>query len=449
NPLPHRRRCKRARLMIRLLRFMRIDHLKIENFKKFRHESLDLHRQFTLLVGDNGSGKTSILDALAVALGLWHKAAPGSGWRNINTEEIRLEPRSAGDRIMFEPRLPSKISVVGAVGGREGLKWVRMIRKGGTRTTNAEAKDAEQAISELAKAAEAQAASLPVLAYYGAGRAWLATNKRHAGPVSQRKRQRLDAYYNCLDTRIRDRDLNEWFLYEAAANGQSEGRLGYRAVKQAVLDCIPGADGLRFDSDLKDIVLSIRGFEQPFYNLSAGQRMMLAMVADIAIKALTLNSYQLGSGLPGGGDPMLFLKQTPGIVLIDELDVHLHPNWQRRAATDLKRTFAGIQFVCTSHSPQVIGEVSPEEIRLLEDETVSRPSRSHGIDSSRILEELMGAASRNEVVADLLKNLSRSIDREDFSQAQDLLGQVEKELGPDDPEVTRARTLMAFLESEV
>jgi len=284
---------------------MRIDHLELENFKKFEHQTLDLHPQFTLLVGDNGAGKTSILDALAVALGLWHKAAPGSGWRNILTEEIRLQARSAGDRVFFEPQLPCKISVQGAIGGRAGLTWARMIRETGTRTTNAQARDAEQAIMALVNAAQAQEAPLPVLAYYGAGRAWLPTNKRPAGLTSQRKPQRFDAYHNCLDTRIRDRDLIEWFLHEAAANGQAEGRPGYRAVKQAVLGCIPEADGLRYDSDLKDIVLSIRGSEQPYYNLSAGQRMMLAMVADIAIKAVTLNSYLLGSDQPGAKDPML------------------------------------------------------------------------------------------------------------------------------------------------
>lgn len=427
---------------------MRIDHLEIENFKKFRHQTLDLDRQFTLLVGDNGSGKTSILDALAVALGLWHKAAPGSGWRNILTEEIRLDLIPAGDRVVFKPQLPAKISVRGAIGSREGLKWARLVRDGETRTTNAEAKDAEQAISELTKAADARAALLPVLAYYGAGRAWLATNKRPKWPISHRKLQRYDAYYKCLDTRIRDRDLNEWFLYEAAANGQSQGRAGYQAVKQAVLDCIPGADGLRYDSDLKEIVLSIRGAEQPYYNLSAGQRMMLAMVADIAIKAVTLNSYLFGTGQPAANDPTLLLKKTPGIVLIDELDVHLHPKWQRRAASDLKRTFESIQFVCTSHSPQVIGEILPDEIRRLDNDVISRPPRSFGIDSSRILEELMGAASRNESVERLLKDLSQAIDREDFEQAQILLERVEKELGTNDPEATRARTLMTFLQSQ-
>ncbi len=429
---------------------MRIDRLQIENFKKFeKTTSFELHPQFTLLVGDNGSGKTSMLDALAVALGLWHKAAPGSGWRNILLEERWLKPVAAGDRTHFEPQAPCKITAEGRIGIREKLRWTRMIKKGGQRTTNAEAREAEKAIAEAAEAAKAQSQPLPVLAYYGAGRAWLPTNQRPAARITQRRTQQFDAYRNCLDTRIRDRELNEWFLYEAVAANGHGGRPGYRAVKRAVLQCIPEADGLRYDSDLKEIVLSIHGFEQPFYNLSAGQRMMLAMVADIAIKAVTLNSYLLGPDQPGANDPVELLRKSPGLVLIDELDVHLHPKWQRRVAADLKATFPLIQFVCTSRSPQVIGEVQAEEVRLLDAEgRVSTPPRSFGIDSSRVLEEVMEAKPRNEVVAGQLKDLFTAIDQENFGAARNLLPGIERQIGPDDPEITRARTLMAFLESK-
>ncbi|HEY3354862.1 MAG TPA: AAA family ATPase, partial [Polyangia bacterium] len=254
-------------------------------------------------------------------------------------------------------------------------------------------------------------------------------------------------YRNCLDTRIRDQELNEWFLFEAAAaNGRGLERPGLRAVRQAILDCIPGADGLRYDSDRKEIVLSIGGFQQPFYNLSAGQRMMLALVADIAIKAVTLNSYLLGEGQPGADDPIQVLRRSPGIVLIDELDVHLHPRWQRQVASDLKRTFPAIQFVCTSHSPQVIGELAPAEIRLLEEGGALVPPRSFGIDSSRILEELLHTKQRTQDVADRLRDLFRAIDKEDFETARRLAAELEADLGSDDPEITRARALMTFLE---
>jgi predicted ATP-binding protein involved in virulence len=117
-------------------------------------------------------------------------------------------------------------------------------------------------------------------------------------------------------------------------------------------------------------------------------------------------------------------------------------------ATDLKEAFPAIQFVCTSHSPQVIGELKPEEVRLLDENQVTTPPRSFGIDSSRILEEMMGAKPRNESVEALLRKLFEAIDREDFGGARNLLSKVEAKLGPDDPELTRARTLMTFLESK-
>jgi|APCry1669189204_1035204.scaffolds.fasta_scaffold17558_2 predicted ATP-binding protein involved in virulence len=423
---------------------MRIDRLHIENFKKFQRteQPFELHKQFTLLVGDNGSGKTSVLDALAVALGLWHKAAPGSGWRNILPEEVWLNPVPAGDRVQFKPQLPSLIRVEGQIGSHQQLSWTRMIREGGTRTTNAEARQAEAAIIETVQAAEAQQAPLPVLAYYGAGRAWLPTNKRPTLRTSQRKPQQFDAYRKCLDTRIRDQDLNEWFLFEtAAANGHGEGRPGYRAVKRAVLQCIPEADGLRYDSDLKEIVLSIRGFEQPYYNLSAGQRMMLAMVADIAIKAVTLNSYLLGPDHPGASDPMHVLRQSPGVVLIDELDVHLHPIWQRRVATDLKRTFEKIQFVCTSHSPQVIGEVRPEEVRLLRGEHAEKPAQSFGMDSNWVVEVLMEGAERNPTIKGRLENIFRLVEQKDLPAAEEEITKLRSETGNSD-RLQRAASLV-------
>src|SRR4029077_13948125 len=127
-----------------------------------------------------------------------------------------------------------------------------------------------------------------------------------------------------------------------------------------------------------------------FSNLSAGQRMMLAMVADIAIKAVTQNNFLVNPSALATAftEPTpRVLAETPGLVLIDELDVHLHPRWQRRVATDLKKTFPKIQFVCTSHSPQVIEELRPEEIiRLLPEGGYDVPAQSYGMDANWILQ---------------------------------------------------------------
>jgi predicted ATP-binding protein involved in virulence len=437
---------------------MRIDRLTVQNFKKFSEETFELHRQFTLLVGDNGSGKTSVLDALAVSLSIWLVDVPdtklANSGRNIAPTEIRLEPSHAGDRIQFRECRPVVVESTGQIGDRQNLTWTRQIRSAGKRTTNLDAKEALATIGDTYRRDKSgERVVCPVLAYYGAGRAWLPSNQRiRAEAKSNGPARRWDAFYDCFNERIRFDELRKWFHRETTAAGNRAGRMrpGFEVVRRAVLGCVPDADGVWFDPDRAQIVLSISGNAQPFDNLSAGQRMMLALVADIAIKAVTQNAHLLPPDDLGPEDEPLprVLQDSPGVVLIDELDVHLHPRWQRRVASDLKRTFPAIQFVCTSHSPQVIGEVLPEEIRMLANGTPSTPKRSYGIDSSRILEELMGATSRTESVETLLRDLFLLIDKEDFAAARSLLPQVEAKLGQDDPEITRARTLMAFLEDE-
>jgi predicted ATP-binding protein involved in virulence len=438
---------------------MRIDRLELENFKKFTTQSFDLHPQFTLLLGENGSGKTSLLDALAVAASVWLVDAPdstlGDSSRNIVTGDVRLEPEIKGDRTQFHERRPVIVRAFGRIGDHEQVTWTRQIRSEGKRTTNVDAKQALEYIQAIYRRdLNGDQVVCPVLAYYGAGRTWLPSNapRIHADPRSNKPARRWAAFYDCFSERIRFAELRNWFHRETTAAGNRGGlmRPGFEAVRRAILHCLPDADAVWFDADRGQIVLSIRGNAQPLENVSAGQRMMMALVADLAIKAVTQNAFLLPPDELGPKDEPLpqVLRQTPGVVLIDELDVHLHPKWQRRVASDLKQTFPAIQFVCTSHSPQVIGELKPEELRLL-DEEVTIPKRSFGMDSSRILEEVMETKPRSEPVEADLRELFRFIDREEFDAARNLLTEVEAKLGPDDPEVTRARTLMTFLESKV
>lgn len=435
---------------------MRIDLLEVENFKKFARQTISLHPHFTLLVGENGSGKTTVLDALAVAAAVWLVEPPdstlGNSRRNIAATEIRLEPEAKGDRIQFRERKPVVVRATGRIGGQESVLWARQIRPAGRRTTNVGAKKALDLVREVYRRDSAGENVLcPVLGCYGAGRAWLPSNARVPQPKANGPARRWAAFYDCFNERIRFAELQRWFGRETTERGNRGGRWrpGFECVRRAILRCVPGADAVWFDTDLDEIVLSIDGNAQPSDNLSAGQRMMLALVADIAIKAVTQNAFLLPAddfGQEDSNDLPEVLRQSPGLVLIDELDVHLHPKWQRRVAADLKATFPAIQFVCTSHSPQVIGELSPAEIRSLDEGDVTEPKRSFGMDSSRVLEELMDAPSRNASVDELLSRLSDLIDRDDLDAARELLPEIEASLGPDDPEITRARTLISFLE---
>ena len=131
-------------------------------------------------------------------------------------------------------------------------------------------------------------------------------------------------------------------------------------VVNAMVACVPDAKKIEYNvREYSLIVEFANGDVQPFQNLSDGQRIMLALVADIAYRAAWLNPYL--------GDRVLL--ETDGIVLIDELDLHLHPKWQRTVVDDLRRTFPKMQFVATSHSPFIIQSLEPNELMDLERDT--------------------------------------------------------------------------------
>lgn len=434
---------------------MRIDRLEIRNFKKFSDYALNLDPQFTLLIGDNGMGKTSLLDALAIAAGVWLVNAPDTALsnskRNILTSEIRLEAVEFSGVTQFIEHKPTQITARGRIGTQE-VQWTRQIKENGSRTSNAEAKAALEIISDLFRRdQEGEKLWFPVTAYYGAGRAWIASNKtdpkaRQSNGISRR----WHAFYDCFEERIRIADLQTWFQKEALASLKHQGimRPSYEIVKFAILGSIPEAHDLWFDSDRGEIVVTIGHRPIPFSNLSAGQKVMVALIADIAIKMVTQNAKLLADTNDVNPDsPPSILQKTPGLVLIDEIDVHLHPKWQRQVVEDLTRTFPSIQFVCTTHSPIVIGEVPAERIRSLEPEAPITPPYALGLDANRVLDEVMGVEEqRKKEFSERLHHIFQLIEDEDFDQARQAISKLANIIGDLDPEITHARSLIKFLE---
>ena len=135
---------------------------------------------------------------------------------------------------------------------------------------------------------------------------------------------------------------------------------------------------------------------------------MVVMIGDL-VRRLSLLNPHLGVEVAG---------ESPGIVLIDELELHLHPVWQRKIAASLKRTFHRLQFICTSHSPQIIGELQPEEVRLLYGKAFSKPAQSFGMDTNWVLEVLMGGSKCNEAVKDRLKAVFQLITDKKLVEAE-------------------------------
>jgi hypothetical protein len=144
------------------------------------------------------------------------------------------------------------------------------------------------------------------------------------------------------------------------------------------------------------------------------------------------------------------IAEGVALVLIDEIELHLHPKWQRDVLQRLCDIFNACQFVVTTHSPLVLGEVHARCVRFLEfvDGKVSVivPSEAYGMDANRMLQENMGAQVRNRQVDAALNKLFDLIDQESFDDARSAISALEKMLGVVEPELTRASSLIRFLE---
>lgn len=345
---------------------MRIDHLQITNFKSFEANDFTFHPQFNLIIGDNGTGKTSLLDALAIAAGSWLLGIGGGESRHIRHDEIMLQCFTfESSECRWEQRLPCRVDAKGVVQGH-AIRWGREIEKEGGRTKYADA----NAIKALAVAAEAdvregESVALPLVSYYGTGRLWQEPRDhfRIEDPteIAEKVNQsRLTGYRNSIDPRLSVTELTRWIARQSwIAFQKKQPQPILDIVLDAMKQCVEGADAIYFDTERSETVITINGRSQPFSNLSDGQRSMLAMIGDIAQKAVRLN--------PVYGDAVL--QRTQGIVMIDELDLHLHPRWQRSIIENLRNVFPNIQFFCTTHSPFLVQSLrSGEELLMLQGE---------------------------------------------------------------------------------
>ena len=202
------------------------------------------------------------------------------------------------------------------------------------------------------------------------------------------------------------------------------------SVRGAITSLQPDFSDLRVERLPLRMTVIKRGQELIINQLSDGEKCLLAMVGDLAKRLAIAN--------PSLPDPL----QGSGVVLIDEIELHLHPKWQREIIPALTITFPNCQFIVTTHSPQVISQVKPEGIYILEktDEGVvaKRPESSFGRDSNRILEDLMGVPARPQEIKDRLHELFRLIDEGNLDGARQLSQEIADIIGQDEPELVKA-----------
>lgn len=209
---------------------------------------------------------------------------------------------------------------------------------------------------------------LPMIACYGTGRLWAKKGEHHKFKDNAPE-SRLKGYQDCLLPIANERMMLNWFAKMTILRLQEEREIPeLSVVESAMAECykgiVPQARNVRIrysikygELEIQTILLNDTVEYLPLHLLSDGIRTILNLVADIAYRMAVLNPGLLQD----------ILQKTPGIVLIDEIDMHLHPAWQRRILGDLCRLFPQVQFIVTTHAPSVLVNVPNEQIRVIDE----------------------------------------------------------------------------------
>lgn len=424
---------------------MRIDRLNIKNFCGFEQADFSFSPRFNLFVGINGAGKTSLLKAIAAVFstpmaGTQH----GGGWLHEEEGTARLALIEINGRTRFERCYPVRLEAAGEIVGQYRSWWVS--KDGPASNANFEHTIYPVLAEEAARISQGGHGALPLCVFYPADRQWRLTGVSPDSAVRQQD-SRLDGYRSWSNAALDIQGLESWIIgkslerleaqsFNQTSNQDTKWQDELEMVNKAVIQAVPGSTGLRYDIKYRRLMLNWQNSKPtPFDTLSDGQRGMAALVADIARRICLLNP-QLGNEA---------FEVTPGVVIIDELDMHLHPTWQRKISSLLLNTFPRIQFFAASHSPQIIGELEPQHIWLMNgNKILGHPERSLGLDSGEVLEELMGSQARNPEIDKQVQDIRQAIDDDKLDEAQHSLTNLKQSVG-DIPDVLEAQSAIDSL----
>ncbi len=420
---------------------MRLTSIDIDNFRCYKHCHVDFDDRLTVIVGTNGAGKTSILEAARVAIGTFSAAMKvvNRGCDSIQNDDVRNEYFEMGSVIDVQTQYPSTISAEGSI-NNEPKKWKRSKRTKESKCTLAEAEE----ITDVAKHYVARLKKgdtelvLPIVSYYGTGRLWCfhRDTKKNFG----KKNSRTDGYINALDGTADDKLLQRWFYNMASTQFEQEEPIPeYQAVRKAMEQTFNEISNRndakvsfnRFTQEIEFTYKDANGKVRiPLRQLSDGYKCTLSLVADIAYRMAILNPQLLEN----------VIKETSGIVLIDEIDLHLHPSWQQKILGILQTIFKKIQFIVTTHAPSVINSVKQEHVRILtQDGVLKAPTEVYGKDVNGILKSIMESNSRPRDVLELFENFHADMDNSDYAHAESVLSEIAAKIGENDPELAAAR----------
>ena len=407
---------------------MKLMTLHIQNFKRLKNLDLELNGKSTVFSGINGVGKSTVLSAINYLM--WPalnrlNSAQGTAFRSLSADMVHT-----GQQLLH---LSAEFALNGQTFALQ--RDYTAPQPGKPARSNNQKEMYDNFIGEFVSAyLSGQAnANMPLFVTYGTNRSVLDI------PLRIRNRHEFSqaaALERASESSLDFRTFFEWFRNQEDLENEIKSEkqdLSYRdtsleCVRAAVCAMLDGVSDLRVKRSPLRMTVNKDGAEFRVDDLSDGEKCTLALFGDLARRIAMANPH-LANPLEG-----------EGLVLIDEIELHMHPSWQRRILGALRTAFPNIQFIVTTHSPQVLSEVDANcnlfSLELAETGITAVPYTVYGWDSNGILNAAMETPSRPKPVAQAFRSFYAAVDSENFDDAQHILEQLRKVVAPDDPELT-------------
>lgn len=453
---------------------MKIKEINIKNFRCFEALTVSFHENITVLTATNGGGKTTILDAIRISLWPYVKGfdlgSQTGKSATIQIDDVRIKRVGSS----MEPQINSSIEALGdwpeLFDGYPTISWLQYrdsIKPNTNTKYDKNAKNIPIIASKLqdkvrndSSAENSSEITLPLAVYLGTGRLWY--QGRHTSEVDDSDldistHSRTWGYKNCITATSSYKQFEEWFgwifkSYRELQIEEFEGKeIDQKLLEsfKSAIDVVQGAINLLTEQETGWRDLQYRSSQNqqlvmehsdhgyvPLSQLSDGLRNMVVMISDIAFRCYKLNPH-LGNKAA---------LETEGVVLIDEVDMFLHPSWQQRVISSLRHAFPKIQFIVTTHSPQVLSTVPKECIRVLstnsqgEDIAATPLAASYGEPSNDVLQAIMHVDPQPPVPEKrLLDELTSLVDQGEYqsSRAKELFTKLKQTLNEQHPQILK------------
>lgn len=416
---------------------MRIKNIDIKNFRCYEAATLNFHPHINIMVGVNGTGKTSVLEAIRILLGGIYceidKVENKITMPTITEDDVRLHNLE----FQFDSKIEGSMELDAHLAHNQEATWDRWLEKKGGKTKFRKSKDVKalsSRIQEIIRHGEKEA--VPLIAYYSTDR--YKKEKRNTG--FEADGSRLRGYYNALDTMS-----NSWFFlniirtetYAEIQEGTSSPIL--KLVYDVIRQCVPNCKELQHNIKQDRLIIKLDNGEQmPYGALSDGVRSVLSLAMELALRCYLLNPY-LGENAA---------KLTSGVVLIDEIDLHLHPEWQLHIVNDLAKVFPRVQFIMSTHAPLVISSIKEGKIFSIADQQVYDFPNQYGQKTDQILKTMgspLGSRDIDNILADYRLLIEQG--RGETKEALQMRRNLEQFLGQDHDELRRTDIMLRLFKA--